>query len=418
MIIYKFGGASVKDAEGVKNLKRILLSRNEAHVVVLSAFGKTTNRLENVVEEAMKKTGKYEPLLASISEDHLSIVQHLFNDANHYIAGEIEELVHAIETLIKKNLQSDYNFLYDQVIVTGELLSTKIVSAFLNHQGIENRWIDARLVIKTDDNYRDANVLNELSGARCRDVFNFSETDCYVTQGFIGADPAEHSTSLGREGSDFSAALIASFLEAKSVTLWKDVSGIFNADPAVFENVQQIPSMKYPEVIELTYYGAKVIHPKTIKPLYEKDIPLYVKSFNDPGAKGTLVSSNDSQSMGIPFIINKEKQVLISISNKDLSFFSEINVSDLFGMLNEFRLKANLMQHSAISFSVCVDTPMGREVTDLIAALRKTFKVLYNDGLQLITIRNYSDDVIERFTKGKKVLVEQRSRHTVQFVLE
>jgi len=417
MIIYKFGGASVRNSGSVMKLAEIVGLCTEPLVVVISAMGKTTNRLEAILDEGLRNSWKSNQLLEELRDEHLSVVEALIRDNKQAVSDEVERLLSKIPPFIRENCHEDYNFLYDQVVSTGELLSTKIVSAYLTERDIINNWIDIREVIKTNDNFRDAVVDYALSEEKSKNVFNSSSQGCFVTQGFIGSGNTGHTTTLGREGSDYTAALLANFLNASGITLWKDVPGIFNADPALFNKVEQIPSLSYQEVIELTYYGAKVIHPKTVKPLYDKEIPLVVKSFNDPSKPGTVVEKSSLQSRNIPFIILKEKQVLISISNKDLSFVSEINVSELFRLLNDFRLKANLVQHSAISFSVSVDTPKGKEITDLVAALRSNFRVLYNEGLELVTIRNYSEEVIKEMTRSRKIMVEQRSRQTVQFLL-
>lgn len=417
MIVYKFGGASVKNADAVKNLVPIIRAAKKPMIIVVSAMGKTTNRLEIILEESRKKDGEQHKLLAALMNEHLVLLQALFEDHNQQIFADVKSVFEEVSNAINNHADQDYNFLYDQVIAAGELVSSRIIGAWLVKQGIENKWIDARKVIQTDSTYREAVVDQLASTHLCKQIFKTSEVSCFVTQGFIGSDEKGFTTTLGREGSDYTAALLANFMEAESVTLWKDVEGIYNADPALFDKVQKVPSLNYEDVIELTYYGAKVIHPKTIKPLADKRIPLFVKSFNNAVAPGTIVGERRADEKEVPFIIVLEKQVLISISKNDLSFVSEINLRQLFDLLHNFRLNVNLMQHSAISFSVCVDAPRGKEVVDLVEALSQEFKVLYNTGLKLITIRNYTDKLIRELIEGKKVLLEQRSRHTVQFVL-
>ncbi len=417
MIVYKFGGASVKNAEAVKNLAGIIRNANKPVIVVMSAMGKTTNKLESILEESRKPRGNYRKLLDALVEDHLNVLNDLFQDPLHPVFNSVNGFFEEVASAISRYSDQDYNFLYDQVIAAGELVSSRIVSAWLEHEGVQNNWLDIRTILKTDSTYREAIVDAAATSGHCEKFFQVEHSLCYITQGFIGSDPDGFTTTLGREGSDYTAALLAHFLDAERVTLWKDVEGIFNADPALFKEVQKVSALNYQEVIELTYYGAKVIHPKTIKPLYDKQIPLYVKSFNAPEASGTVVGNHAMQGPGFPFIIVLENQVLISISKKDLSFVSEINLRRLFDLLHNFRIKVNLMQHSAVSFSVCVDAPRGKAVEELVEELRKDFRVLYNAGLRLITIRNYSESMIRDLVDQDKALVEQRSRHTIQFVL-
>ncbi|MCB2220115.1 MAG: aspartate kinase [Bacteroidetes bacterium] len=417
MIVYKFGGASVKNADAVKNLAQIIVRAKRPLIVVISAMGKTTNGLEAILDESRKPNGNSDFLLEQLFVQHRSILDALFDKPDHPVYAFVKRLFDEAATTIKEYADRDYNFLYDRVISIGELVSTQIVSAWLAKEGIDNQWTDIRDLLKTDSNYREAIVDSEVSGENCRHYFQKNATGCYITQGFIGSDQAGHTTTLGREGSDYTAALLAYFLDAEEVILWKDVEGIYNADPAFFKEVQKVEKLDYQEVIELTYYGAKVIHPKTIKPLYDKQIPLYVKSFHAPEKSGTTVGSQGLQTERLPFIIVLENQVLISISNKDLSFISEFNLIRLFDLLHSFRVKANLMQHSAISFSFCVDTPRGQAVEELIRQLQKDFRVLYNKGLRLVTIRNYTQELINDWSENGQVLVEQRSRYTAQLVL-
>jgi aspartate kinase len=417
MIVYKFGGASVKDAQSVRNMAKIVEAASRPLIVVVSAMGKTTNRLEAFLDEGLKGSGMHAEILKTLRQEHFQILEELIPDSEHPVYNEIEGFFEEASSMIQIHQEKDYNFIYDQVISLGELISTKIVSTWLEHIGIANHWVDIRQILKTDSNFREAIVDQEISEKLCRSVFDASEPLCFVTQGFIGADSKGFTTTLGREGSDYSAALLANYLEAESVTLWKDVDGIYNADPAIFSNVKKIETLSYQEVIKLTYYGAKVIHPKTIRPLFDKQIPLLVKSFNKPENHGSVVRKTAKSAHQQPFIILLENQILISISKEDLSFISELNLSFLFDLLHTFRLKANLMQHSAISFSFCVDTPKGKALEELIELLHKEFKVLYNSGLQLITVRNFTNDLIRELIGNKKVLVEQRSRQTTQFII-
>jgi aspartate kinase len=416
MLVYKFGGASVKDANAVRQLSKIVQDCKENLVVVISAMGKTTSRLEEILKHSFREDESHLPFIQKLKDDHFSIVHDLFRE-NVPLENEISELFETIKINCKRNHDKGFNFVYDQVVSFGEIISTKIVSAYLSNQGIPNRWVDIRPVLVTDKNYREANI--NIVSSKKNSLVNFKSghKEIYITQGFIGSDPEGFTTTLGREGSDYSAALLAGFLGAKSLTLWKDVAGIFNADPALFEDVTLLRELSYQEVIELAFYGARVIHPKTIKPLKINGIKLYVKCFFYPENKGTIVGSDSSVVSNIPIFVIKEKQVLISISLRDLSFLTEYHISQLFGLLDSFRLKANVIQHSAISFSVCVDTPIGKEIEELIASLKVNFKVLYNKNLQLITIRNYTEKDIQRLTKDKKIFIEQRSRNTVQFVI-
>jgi aspartate kinase len=415
MLVYKFGGASVKDADSIRKLKKIVQDSNDTLVVVVSAMGKTTSRLEKILKHSFLEDGSHLPLIQKLQDEHLSIVRDLIPD-NEKLENEIAELFETIKVNCKHYDGKGFNFVYDQVVSLGEVISTKIVSVYLNNQGVSNRWVDTRHILITDNNYREANVNIAVSKKNSLLNFKSGSKEIYITQGFIGSDPEGFTTTLGREGSDYTAALLAGFLGAKSLTLWKDVAGIFNADPCLFEDVTLLEELSYQEVIELAFYGARVIHPKTIKPLKINGIKLFVKCFFNPEKGGTVVGSDSSIVSNIPIFVIKEKQVLISISIRDLSFLTEYHISQLFSLLDSFRLKANIIQHSAVSFSVCVDTPIGKEIEELIASLKINFKVLYNKNLQLITIRNYTENDIQRLTTGKKIYIEQRSRNTVQFV--
>ncbi|MBN2174294.1 MAG: aspartate kinase [Bacteroidales bacterium] len=417
MIIFKFGGASVKNAQSVKNIAGIIRQAPGPLIAVVSAMGKTTNRLETILEKGINNSGEYKELMEELILDHLDLISKLIPDPTHPLFEEVRFLFLQAANMLKTYEGKEYNFIYDQVVSVGELVSTKIVSTWLEYSGISNHWVDIRQILKTDSSYREAIVNHEISASLCRNMFQASNPPCFITQGFIGSDMKNHTTTLGREGSDYTAALLADYLDAENVTLWKDVDGIFNADPARFSNVRKIDTMDYQEVIELTYYGAKVIHPKTIRPLFEKRIPLFVKNFNAPEKSGTAVGKTGFSENRDSFIIVLENQLLISVSKNDLSFISELNLSYLFDLLHSFRLKANLMQHSAVSFSFCVDTPKGKAVKELIVKLQKEFKVLYNTNLLLITVRNYSPELIHELIGNKNVLVEQRSRQTVQFVI-
>ncbi len=418
MIVYKFGGASVKDARGVKQLATLVSKTNDQLIVVISAMGKTTNKLEAIVTATLQGNGKELELISSLRNEHNAILIDLFDKTAKPLFSKVERLFDAIEATCNKYRNSGYDMLYDQVVSYGEIISTTIVSAYLNEQKINNKWVDVRDVIVTDDNYRDAQVDMNVTQKNCSATFSFKDSDCYITQGFIASDIKGNSTTLGREGSDYTAALLASSLDAEKVILWKDVQGIYNADPLLFDDAIFLEELTYQEVIELTFYGAKVIHPKTIKPLKQLQIPLYVKCFYEPRSKGTTVKEFKSKKTNVPVFIVLNDQVLLSISLGDLSFISERHISRLFALLNKFKLKVNLMQNSAITFSVCIDRPKGQEISELVELLRKDFKVLYNENLTLNTIKNYTEDHIKSMIGDRTVLIEQRSRNTVQIVTE
>lgn len=420
MIVYKFGGASVKDAAAVRNVAEILRERPSSPVlVVVSAMGKTTNALERVVEAHCTGIGDAITALAEVRSYHSGILQELFTDPNHPVFDRISNLFVEIEWVLEENPRS-YDFVYDQIVSVGELLSSSIISAFLEDAGIHNDWIDVRDCILTDNTYREGKVDWGQTSARTQAVLSDrlkAERSCVVTQGFIGSTSENFSTTLGREGSDYTAAILAHVMDAESVTIWKDVPGVLNADPKYFSEAQKLEQLSYHDAIELAYYGASVIHPKTIKPLENKGIPLWVKSFLQPQGKGTVVGRDLQTKPQVPSYIFKSNQVLISISAKDFSFIAEENLSRIFGIFAELGVKMNLMQNSAISFSVCADEDPVRTPL-LIERLRSDFRIRYNSGLQLYTIRYYYPSTIDSVTHGREVLIEQRSRTTAQLVMK
>lgn len=418
--VFKFGGASVKDAQAVKNVGKVIQLYNEPLVIVISAMGKTTNALEELVNAYYFKENKVNVLLEKVKTFHFDIMNELFENKNHQIYTDIHNTFVEIEWEIEEEPQRTYDYVYDQIVSVGELLSTKIVSAYLNEVNINNHWIDARALIQTDNTYRKANIdwklTTELIQSSIPKVFN-SENKYVITQGFIGASSENFTTTLGREGSDFSAAILAHCLGAASVTIWKDVPGMLNADPKWFEDTQQLEHVSYHEAVELAYYGATVIHPKTIKPLQNKKIPLHVKSFLEPTLKGTLIDEHTEGDKLIPSFIFKMDQVLISISAKDYSFIVEDNLSQIFAQLSAHNITVNLMQNAAISFSICIDfNPFN--TMKLIEELQQDYHVLYNENLELVTIRNYDEATIKRVTVNKAILVEQKSRNTARFVMK
>ncbi len=406
----------MKNAAAFRMLTDIVRACPDPLIIVVSAMGKATNRFEEIVRLAWRGSEEYVAGIEALKQYHLEVVRQLIPDGEDRIYQTLEELFEIVGARVTSFRDKDFNLFYDQVVSLGEVISTRIVSRYLSLNGLENNWVDIRECLVTDENFRDASIDFDASEKRLKGRMDFQDCSRYICQGFIGGSGSGLTTTLGREGSDFTAAVLGHVFHASSVTLWKDVEGIFNADPAVFREVTLLEQISYQEMIELAYYGAKVIHPKTIKPLRQKQIPLLVKSFFHPGNMGTSIGEYSSISRKVPITILKEKQILISISLQDLSIISESHISKLFGLLYRFRLKANLLQHSAVSFSVCVDEPRGREVEDVIGILKMEFKVLYNDALTLITIRNYTEDSIREMTKGKRIYVEQRSRSTVQYI--
>jgi aspartate kinase len=428
MKVFKFGGASVKNAEAVKNVGKVINLFNDDLVVVVSAMDKTTNALEKVVESYMNNDGLSFENLQLVKDFHYQIMDELFGDLpdgkagrKHPVFEEIHNAFVEIEWEIEDAPTRSYDYVYDQIVSVGEVISTKIISAYLNLIGIKNKWVDVRNIIQTDNSHRDARVNWELTENLVKKELHLA-TDktskkVFVTQGFIGSSSENFTTTLGREGSDFTAGILAFCLNAESVTIWKDVPGMLNADPKWFNETQQLKNISYHEAVELAYYGASVIHPKTIKPLQNKNIPLYVKSFLNPTAEGTVIDNNMQYDELIPSFIIKKNQVLISIESKDYSFIIENNLSQIFGIFANNGVKINLMQNSAISFSVVVDNNP-QKMPQLINELKPFYKVLYNENLDLVTIRHYNQPAIDKVVDGKIVLLEQKSRNTIRMVLK
>ncbi len=415
MKVFKFGGASVKDASAVKNVGSILNRfPNEDIIVVISAMGKVTNALERLTDAFFYKKENAADVLNEIKKYHFDIVDQLFSNKQHPIYNELNNTFVELEWAIEDEPTHSYNHEYDQIVSMGELISTKIVSAYLNDNNIKNQWLDARGIIQTDNTYREGRVDWDLTLKLSENLSK--QKGIILTQGFIGGTSENFTTTLGREGSDYTAAILAFTTNSESVTIWKDVPGVLNADPKWFDETKKLEQISYQDAIELAYYGATVIHPKTIKPLQNKKIPLYVKSFIKPDEKGTVINEIQSP-LPIPCFIFKVNQVLISISPKDFSFIIEENLSDIFNLFAEKQVKVNVMQNSAISFSVSVDSDE-RKLPDLIKTLQKDYRVLYNENLELITIRYYDQATIDRVTIDKKILLEVKSRNTVQLVVK
>lgn len=420
MKIFKFGGASVKDAASVKNVADIIrLFPGEKLVVVVSAMGKTTNALEKVVHAHCNKTGEAAAFLQEVRAYHDSILEVLFPDTNAEVYGKVNNFFVEIDWVLEEDPRS-FDFVYDQIVSVGELISTAIVQAYLSQEGIACAWMDIRDGIHTDNTYREGKVDWKESEKLLKKIIPALITDrnpIVLTQGFIGATSENFTTTLGREGSDYTAAILAHVLDAESVTIWKDVPGVLNADPKFFNDAQKLEQLSYHDAIELAYYGASVIHPKTIKPLENKNITLYVKSFLQPQAKGTIVGKDLATKPQVPSFIFKSNQVLVSLAAKDFAFIAEENLSAIFASFVDCGVKINLMQNSAISFSVCFDDDKIKTAR-LLELLKKDYYVRYNEGLQLYTIRYYYPSTIENLSSGREIFLEQRSRTTAQLVMK
>ncbi|OMP32035.1 aspartate kinase [Mangrovimonas sp. DI 80] len=414
MQVFKFGGASVKDAKGVKNLVWVLkeVGMKDA-LIVVSAMGKTTNALETVIHNYFNKPNELQSSLQDVKKYHNEILLELFEQEQHPVFQKVATLFNELSGFFDRNKSPDYNYVYDQSIGYGELVSTTIVSEYLNHVGINNNWLDVRNCIKTDNYYRKANVNWEETQANITaqvkpDVLN-------ITQGFLGSDANNFTTTLGREGSDYTAAIFAYCLNAESVTIWKDVAGVLNADPRYFDHAQLLNRISYSEAIELAFYGASVIHPKTLQPLQKKEIPLHVKSFLEPKSKGTTVCKGVDIEPKVPCFIVKKNQVLISLSSLDFSYIVEDNISAIFNLLHTYKMKVDVIQNSAISFSVCVDN-LYDNLDKLLQDLKANFKVTCYKNVSLYTIRHYNNTAIEALEDGKTLLLKQLTQDTVQMV--
>lgn len=414
MLVFKFGGASVKDVEGVKNLKSIIQQYNmKTILVVVSAMGKMTNALEEVVKLFYKKE-EYTSKLQEIEDYHQTLINGLFHDKTDVNAA-LKTHIQKIKNYLESVESQKYDEIYDQVISNGELMSTLIISSYLKQEGISNRWLDARKYIKTDSTFREAKVNWDATQSSI-DLLE-QNVNLFITQGFIGGTSDNKTTTLGREGSDYTASIFAHCLKAESVTIWKDVPGVLSADPRLFSEYQKFDQLSYTEAVEMTYYGATVIHPKTIKPLQNSNISLFVKPFLHPQESGTVINSDEFLQKNISAIIVKKNQLLISISTKDFSFISELNISHIYEIFAKLNLKCNVSQNSALSFTVCIDHD-DMKFEELIKALEASFKVRYNENVTLFTIRHYNSDILEKTLEGKIVILEQLSRSTAQIVVK
>ena len=415
MKVYKFGGASVKDASGIQNLRNIISDENQNLVIVVSAFGKTTNALEKVLKSRYGDDSTYNVLLDEIYKAHISVTEELFGVDNE-IKRKLEISFSTLKNYLLNEKKGLIDFEYDQVVSYGEIWSTIIVAGFLKASGMDAEWIDIRRNLITDNRFRDASVLWDESSTRIRATVDFKKHNIFVTQGFIGGTMDGKTTTLGREGSDYTASIIANILDAENVVVWKDVPGILNADPKWLGDAQKLDEISYKEAVEMSFSGAKVIHPKTIKPLQNKNIPLYVKSFLEPSKEGTVIKADATLKKILPVFVRKEGQILISVHPKDFSFVMGDNLSLIFQSFMSHGIKVNLVEASAVIIDVCVDDDRAR-IDLLIQDLKKGYSAVYNENVEMLSIRHYNKEAINRITSGREILLEQRTRSTVRFVV-
>ena len=415
MKIFKFGGASVKDAKGVKNVANLLQKVGYDDVlIVISAMGKMTNAFEKITEAYHQKKKELPLYIDEVRNFHYTIIDQLFSKG-HKVYDDVEMLFMSITGFMIKNKSTDYDYIYDQLVSYAELISTKIVSHYLTEQNIKNNWIDVREVIITDSFYREGKV--DWVKTEKNIAEKILPNNLYITQGFIAKDAHGNTTTLGREGSDYSAAIFAYSLDAENLTIWKDVPGVLNADPRYFKESQLLHRMSYAEAIELAFYGASVIHPKTLQPLQRKKITLLVKSFLKPEEAGTNIVDSALIEPYVPCFIVKKEQILLSISSLDFSFIVEQNISEIFGLLHQYKMKVNLIQNSAISFSVCIEDKY-LKINALLSELKTKFGVEMFENATLFTIRHFNDKAIETIEKDNKVLLKQMAKETVQIVIQ
>ena len=416
MKVFKFGGASVKDSKSIKNITEILkLSGYDDVIIVISAIGKTTNALEFLVKNYMEGNSSYSIILKKIKDDHLEIINDLFKGTKKSPYNEVVHLTNELNSFLKINKSRDHSFIYDQVVCFGELISTKIISFYLELEGINNYWLDVRKCLKTDSYYRNAALnWNETEKLVKKETKN---KNTIITQGFIASDSKGYTTTLGREGSDYTAAIFAFILNSSSLTIWKDVPGVLNADPRYFKTTQLLKNISYREAIELAYYGASVIHPKTLQPLQQKKIPLFVKSFENPKGIGTKVFEGSKLNPLVPCFILKKNQILLELSTLDFSFIVEENISQIFSLMDKYKMRVEMIQNSAISFAVCINDRY-ENLKDLVSELNLKFKVEVKENVSLYTIRHFNNPSIKEIKgSGKRILLEQRTYKTAQFIL-
>lgn len=421
MKVFKFGGASVKDASAVKNVADIVqIYSGQKLAIVVSAMGKTTNAMEELVAALWKREkDNFDRVLEDRRAFHTTIMDELFASKDHAIYSSVNKEFDLLQQRYRSELSDNYDYEYDQIVSIGEVISTRIIGAYLKELGIAANWVDARKLIRTNHAYREAEVDWKKTELNFQEKFlpNYGEFDVQVIQGFIGHTDEGLTTTLGREGSDFTAAIVAYCCNAEDVTIWKDVPGMLNADPKWFDNTVKLDSISFKEAIELSYYGASVIHPKTVKPLQNKQIPLYVKSFIHPEAEGTVIQESTDNDHLVPSFIFKMDQVLISITPKDFSFIVEQNLSDIFNRLAKVNAKINLMQNSALNFSVLLDEQKV-DLEKIVKEFQDTYHIKYNTGLELVTIRHYDQATIDRVTQEKQVILEQKTRETARLIVK
>ena len=413
MKVFKFGGASIKDISSIKNILKIISTYNEDRlVIVVSAMGKTTNALELVVHNYFNNKENLQASISEVYNFHSEIINNLF-EKSHPIFSDISKSFEKLNSFIKANKSPSYSFVYDQIVSLGELLSSRIIHHFLLNNNIHCSFIDARNCIKTNSKYRGAKVEWDITNKKIKDYI--SDSKISVTQGFIGSDKNNFTVTLGREGSDYSAAIFAYVLNAESLSIWKDVPGLLNADPKFFKNTKLLNQISYSETIELAFYGASIIHPKTLQPLQKKEIPLLVKSFKNPQSKGTIISKGIDIEPLVPCYIFKQNLILLKLSSLDFSFMVEDNISDIFKELHKFKMKVDVIQNSAISFSVCFFDKYNK-IKELIKNLEGKYKIDMHKNVSLFTIRHFDEKSIKKITNKRKLLLEQRTEKTVRLI--
>ena len=421
MKVFKFGGASIETTERARNVVSIINDfATEKLLIVISAKGKTTNALEKVVEAFFRKENELAlKLLKDIEEDHFNYASELLGISEPSLVSKMQELFTEIHWVLEEPEGRGYDYYYDQIVSVGELLSTSIIAAYMNLQGLPTEWVDIRDIMKTDNTYRDATIEWDLTQKLASDTFlpKWNKCNIILSQGFIGSTDENNSVTLGREGSDYTAAVMANMLNAESVTIWKDVPSLLNADPKIFPNTVPIEEITFREVIEMAYYGAQVIHPKTIKPLQNKDIPLYVKCFLDKNLEGTLIHNSEKSIAYPPIMVLKTNQVLLQVTTKDYSFITEDNLSRIYTLFHDCKVKINLIQNAAISFVACVDN-QPEKLEALLQVLNKEYDVKRNENLFLFTVRHYTQHVLKEELKNRTVLLTQKTRQTIQLVVK
>lgn len=421
MRVYKFGGASIATPERMKALLPIVTREQGPVGLVVSALGKTTNALERIVDSACAGNLAEATRLAEALElEHLDYARGLLDNAQYIKASEVLSRYFAeLNRNIKQSDRNRYDMSYDQVVCLGELFSTIMFAHYLEQTGLNSEWVDARSVIRTDDTYRDAVVDWNFSRQQVQAVIGrkLKAGKTIITQGFIGSTIQGLSVTLGREGSDYTAAILAAMLQLESVTIWKDVPGFLNADPKMFSDTVKIAELSYNEVIEMAFYGAQIIHPKTIKPLQNNNIPLYVKCFLDPALPGTVIKAEVNDGHYPPLIVLKENQVLLQVTSRDFSFITEDNLSKLYAMFHRHKVKVNLIQNAAISFVASIDNRADK-IRALTEELGQDYKVLSNENVSLLTVRHYTPEVTEKLTANKQILLKQETRKTLQVVMK